>query len=76
MNKSSQIFTGIFLIIIAIAGMWFWFSRSVPSNSQKQSAVKVIKTADPNLLDRTEVKEIIAKEINGSIPVEIKSEEV
>lgn len=75
MNKNNQILLGIFIIFIVMAGMWFWFRTSVPSASEKQAAIKTISSVDPNILERPEVEEITSSEINGTIPVEVKTEE-
>lgn len=75
MNKNSQIWLGIFVLLAIIVSLWFWFRNSVPKPSEIEAATKVIKPVDENILKEKTTQEILKMEVYGSVPVEVSEGE-
>ena len=76
MSRTNQIVLGLVVIIGIIAGLYFWYRSSFPTQADIDAAAVKIETIDPNILSSQTVKTVSTMSIYGPMPVEVKPEEV
>ena len=67
MNKNT--IYGVLLVIIVLAGLFYWYMQSIPSSAAIESAQEKIKPVNPNVLTNSTVESIKNYDKNGNIPV-------
>ena len=76
MSKSSQIFSGIALLLLVMVGLYFWYRTSVPTQVEIDAAAVQVEKIDSNVLQSKSAKDVMSMDTNGQIPLEVKPEDV
>jgi hypothetical protein len=69
MNKNIGI--GIFVCVVVLAGMIFWLTRTVPSQSEVDAVKENVSKIDSKILNNATVGKIVKLDKNGNIPVNV-----
>lgn len=76
MSKSSQITTGIIIIIAIVVGLFFWYRATLPTAAEVDLATKKIQPIQTNIISDPISKQILTLDTNGNVPVVVKPEDI
>lgn len=71
MKKQNMIIGGVVILFLVVGLLYWWFTHTIPSDSQVDGATKNIKQVDVNILDMKTTREIENRKIMGNIPIEV-----
>ena len=69
MSRSSQIITGIIVLLIIAAGCYFWYQTSIPTTEEVDAVAVKVEKVDPNVLSSQSANEVMTMQTNGNLPL-------
>lgn len=75
MNKKQFIY-GLIIMMVVVIGLILWYRKYLPSQAETMQASTPIVSVDKNLLNGSTSKNLLSREINGSVPVKVDSSEI
>ncbi len=74
MGRKNSIIVGIVITILVIVGLVYWFSLSIPSKAEIESATKEISIPNRNILSDKSLEKIGQMNINGNLPIDLNAQ--
>lgn len=68
MNKN--LISGIIIIVLVLAGLFYWFSKSKANEAEVESITKKIEKVDTTVFSNSTFESVKQLNKNGDIPVE------